>query len=78
LTSFHPDDKTADKKIRVIYPLITQLPAPITIQAVPNLSVQERQSATKVRDNRRTRYKTRFFSHIKRQSERVKWKPLSV
>jgi hypothetical protein len=48
-TSFHPNDKTADNKIRVIYPLVTQLPEPITIQAVPNLTAQERQSATKVR-----------------------------
>jgi hypothetical protein len=25
-TTFHPDDKTADKMIRVIYPLVTQPP----------------------------------------------------
>jgi hypothetical protein len=59
-TSFHPDDKAADNKIRVIYPLVTQPPESITIQAVPNLTAQVRQSATKVRDHRRTRYKTRF------------------
>jgi hypothetical protein len=59
-TSFHPNDKTADNKIRVIYPLVTQPPEPITIQAVPNLTAQERQSTTKVRDRRRIRYKTRF------------------
>jgi hypothetical protein len=60
-TSFHPDDKVADNKIRVIYPLVTQPPAPITIQAVPNLTAQERKSTTKVRDHCRTRYKTRFW-----------------
>jgi hypothetical protein len=78
--SFHPDDKAADNKIRVIHPLVTQPPAPITIQAVPNLSAQERQSARC--DHRRTCYKTRFWPymrcHITRQSERVKLKPLSV
>jgi hypothetical protein len=60
-TSFHPDDKAADNKIHVIYPLVTQPPEYITIQAVPNLTAQERQSAAKVRDHRRTRYKTRFW-----------------
>jgi hypothetical protein len=60
-TTFHPDDKTADKKIRVIYPLVTQPLASITVQTVPNLSAQERQSVTKVRDHRRDRYKARFW-----------------
>jgi hypothetical protein len=60
-TSFHPNDKMADNKIRVIYPLDTQSPESITIQAVPNLSAQERQSATNVRDHHFTRYKTRFW-----------------
>jgi hypothetical protein len=60
-TSFHPDDKVADNKIRVIYPMVTQPPESITIQAVPNLTAQERQSATKVRDHRLIRYKTRFW-----------------
>jgi hypothetical protein len=60
-TPFHPNDKAADNKIRVIYPLVTQPPESITIQAGPNLTVQERQSTTKVRDHRRTRYKTRFW-----------------
>jgi hypothetical protein len=41
-------------------PLVTQPPDTITIQAVPNLTAQERKSTTKVRDHRRTRYKTRF------------------
>jgi hypothetical protein len=81
-TTFHPDDKAADNKIRVIYPLVTQPPAPITEQAVPKLSAQERQSVTKVRDHRRTRYKTRFWlcmrCHIIRQSELVNRKPFSV
>jgi hypothetical protein len=48
-------------KIRVIYPLVTQPPASLTVQAVPNLSAQERQSATRVPDHRRDRYKTRFW-----------------
>jgi hypothetical protein len=39
-SSFHPDDKTADNKIRVIYPLVKP-PESITTQTVPNLSVQE-------------------------------------
>jgi hypothetical protein len=59
-STFHPDDKTADNRIRVIYPLVTQPPTAITIQTVPNLSAQERQSATKVH-HRRTRYKARFW-----------------
>jgi hypothetical protein len=60
-TSFHPDDKAADNKIRVIYSLVTQSPESITVQAVPNLTAQERHSTTKVRYHRRTRYKTRFW-----------------
>jgi hypothetical protein len=59
-STFHPDDKTADNKIRVIYPLVKP-PESITTQTVPSLSVQERQSATKVRDHRRNRYKARFW-----------------
>jgi hypothetical protein len=45
----------------VIFPLVTQPLESITIQAVPNLTAQERQSATKVRDHRRIRSKTRFW-----------------
>jgi hypothetical protein len=45
----------------VICPLVTQLPEPITIQAMSNLTAEERQSTTKVRDHSRTRYKTRFW-----------------
>jgi hypothetical protein len=51
----------AANSIRVIYPLVTQPPNSITIQAVPNLTAQERKSLTKVRDHRRTRYKLRFW-----------------
>jgi hypothetical protein len=57
-STFHPDDKTADNRIRVIYPLVTQPPTAITVQTVPNLSVQ---SATKVRDHRRALHKARFW-----------------
>jgi hypothetical protein len=81
-TSFYPDDKAADNKIRVIYRLVTQPPDSITIQSVPNLTAQERKSTTKVRDHRRTRYKTRFWPFMRcrtiRQSERVNPKPFSV
>jgi hypothetical protein len=59
-SSFHQDDKTADDKIRVIYPLVKP-PESIAMQTVPNLSVQERQSATKVRDHRQNRNKARFW-----------------
>jgi hypothetical protein len=36
-------------------------PESIAMQTVPNLSVQERQSATKVRDHRQNRNKARFW-----------------
>jgi hypothetical protein len=52
--SFHPINMTADNSVRVIYPLVAQSPNSITIQAVPNLTAQER-------DHRRTRYKARFW-----------------
>jgi hypothetical protein len=77
-TTFHPDDKTADKKIRVIYPLVTQPPASITVQTVPNLSAQERQSVTKVRDHRLTATKRAsgrcMLRHTTKPSERVRLK----
>jgi hypothetical protein len=60
-STFHPDDHTVDNRIHVIYPLVTQPPTAITAQTVPNLSVQERQSATKVRDHRRALHKARFW-----------------
>jgi hypothetical protein len=56
MTSFYPDDKAADNKIRVLYPLVKQPPDSITIQSVPNLTAQERKFTTRVRDHRRTRY----------------------
>jgi hypothetical protein len=56
-TSFYPDDKAADNTVRVIYPLVTQPPNSITIQ----LTAQEPKSTMRVRDHRRTRYKTRFW-----------------
>jgi hypothetical protein len=59
--SFHPDDMMADNLVRVIYPLITLPPVSITIQAMPNLTAQERKSVTRERDHRRTRYKARFW-----------------
>jgi hypothetical protein len=40
-TSFYPDDKAVDNKIRVIYPLVTQPPDSITIQLVLKLTAQE-------------------------------------
>jgi hypothetical protein len=58
--TFHPDDKMADDRIRVIYPLVTQPPTAITIPPT-NWPVQERQSATKVRDHRRALHKARFW-----------------
>jgi hypothetical protein len=66
-TSFHPDDKAADNKIRVIYPLVTQPPVSITIQAVPNLTAQERQSATRVRDHRRARQYQKMTTKMRRK-----------
>jgi hypothetical protein len=60
-TSFYPDDKATDNTIRVIYPLVTQPPDAITVHSVPNLTAQERKSTMRVRDHRRTRYKTRFW-----------------
>jgi hypothetical protein len=61
MTSFYPYDKTADNVVRVMYPLVTQPPESITIQSVPNLTAQERMSTTRARDNRRIRYKARFW-----------------
>jgi hypothetical protein len=63
-TSFYPNDKTADNTIRVIYPLVTRPPDSIKIQSVPNLTAQERKSTMRVRNHRRTRYKTRFCDVI--------------
>jgi hypothetical protein len=47
--SFHPVDIRADNSVRVIYPMVAQPADPITIQAVPNLTEQERKSSTRVR-----------------------------
>jgi hypothetical protein len=70
-SSFHPDDKMADNKIRVIYPLVNP-PAAITTLTVPALSAQERQSATMVRDHQRNRYKARFWPLYARSYHKAK------
>jgi hypothetical protein len=71
-TSFYPDHKAADNAVRLIYPLVTQSPDSITIQSVPNLTAQERKSTTKVRDNRRIRYKARFWPWYAMSYHKVK------
>jgi hypothetical protein len=63
--SFSEEEGEADAFFKqyvttVTYPLVTRPSDSITVQAVPNLRAQERQSTPKVRDYRRTRYKTRF------------------
>jgi hypothetical protein len=45
--SFHSVDVTADNFVRVIYPLVAQPPDSITVQEVPNLMAQERNSSTR-------------------------------